>query len=456
MPLPRAAQQPLSQLIEQAEPLIVARRYSDAVVALEKAARLYADAPRPLVQIGQIYLAQQRWLLAEDAFNRALARDLENPVAMAGLAEALFRQQRLYEAQEWWENAAQAQPQLPGVFTGLGRTRLWLFGFEAARQSFAEQQVHRFDPEAQWFLAALDAPLDWAAAVDELQAISPDSVGMNKSLLAQRDYLLTTLSSFSAESSQVEVAKATGIALAQVELWPLAVHALTVANTRGPTDAETLAFLGHALAQANRPALDLFEQARQLDPESALPLYFEGLYLRQQGALQVAEDRFKQAIELDPDNAAIYVELARTKTEQGDLAMAELMYQAAVQVSDGDRQFQRLLALFYTERGYRLEEAGIPAAQALIEADENDAAAYELLGQMQFLAGKPDGGEASLRQALKLDPESVGAHYLLGRLLETKNQPALALAEYQWVVDRDTSGQFRERALKDMQRLRAE
>jgi len=446
VPVPQAAQKPLPVLIDRAEPLIAERRYSEAVAELEEAARLYAGASQPLVKIGQIYLAQHRWLLAEDAFNRALARGPDQPAAMAGLAEALFRQQRLHEALVWWQNAAESQPQLPGVFTGVGRTYLWLFDFEAAWEAFARQQTHRFDPEAAWFLAALEAPLDLEAAQQALAAISAKSTEADDSLLAQRDYLLATLTPFSKTSPPGEIARATGIALAQLDLWPLAAHALMIARDQGATDAETLAFLGHVLAQAGRPALDLFEQAGRADPESVLPLYFEGLYLRQQGALQVAEDRFTQALALDPDNAAIYVELARTKVQQGDIGTAELLFESAVEVSDGDRQFQRLLSLFYADRGYRLEEAGIPAAEALIEADEENALAYELLGRMQFLAGKPDGGEASLRQALALDPSLVGARYYLARLLEAQGQPTSALAQYRQVVDWDVSGEFRERA----------
>lgn len=453
VPVPRAAREPLPVLVNRAEPLIAERRYGEAVAALEEAAQRYPASPQPLVKIGQIYLTQHRWLLAEDAFNRALAREPDQPAAMAGLAEALFRQQRLREALVWWQNAAEAQPQLPGVFTGLGRTNLWLFDFAAAREAFRRQQTQRFDPEAAWFLAALEAPFDLETARQALESIPADSTEAEGRLLAQRDYLRAALAPFSTTSSQAEVARATGIALAQLDLWPLAVQALQIARHQEAADAETLAFLGHALAQAGHPALDLFEQAGRLDPDSALPLYFEGLYLRQQGALEAAEARFIQALTLDPENAAIYVELARTKVQQGDIGAAEVSFAAAVEVSDGDRQFQRLLALFYADRGYRLEEAGIPAAEALIQADEEDAQAYELLGRMQFLAGKPDGGEASLRQALALNPDLVGARYYLARLLEAEGQPALALAQYRRVVDWDVSGEFRERALLDLQRL---
>jgi tetratricopeptide (TPR) repeat protein len=464
VPAPRPAQQPLSLILPRVESLVAEGRYAEAVELLEGAARTFPKSPVPLIKLGQIYLGQQRWLLAEDAFNRALARDLDHPLATAGLAETLFNQDRLAEALKLWQQVTATAPQLPGAFTGLGRTYLWLFDFEAAQAAFREQQTYRDDPEAHWYLAALTAPQDLSAALIELQAISPledeaqtpDSGG---GLSARRGYLLAALAPFTAESPQTEVAKATGIALAQVQLWPLAVHALTLANEQsepGEADAETLAFLGYALAQSGRPALDILEQAQQADPQSALPLYFQGIYLRRQGAYQAAEQLFTKAIELDPENAAIYIELAQTRAVQGDLATAETLYQSAIDVSDNPAQFQLLLARFYADNGYRVEEAGIPTVEALLETDEDNADAYDLLGWMQFLVGAEDEAVVSLLHALELNPQLISAHYHLGRLREAQGLSSLALTEYQWVIEQDIFGTFRELAWEGVRRLRAD
>ncbi len=464
VPVPKPAQLPVSEAAAEVEPLLAERRYSEAATALEEIAQAYPDSPLPLIKLGQIYLRQHRWLLAEDAFNRALARDLDNPFAKVGLTEAWFNQGRLAEALILWQELVDTHPQLPGVFTGLGQTRLWLGDFEAARQAFVDQQQHHFDPQAQWFLAALEAPLDVVAATDKLRSIS---TGENSAddlpveLLAQRDYLLDVLSPFTAESSQANVAKATGIALTQIELWPLANYALDIANEASEqADAETLSFLGYALAQSGRPALDIFEQAQQTDPDSALPKYFQGLYLRDQQAFKAAEAMFREALALDPDNAAIYVELGRTRAQQGDLGTAEEALLTAVEVTQKDSQspapwVQKVLAQFYADRGYRIAEAGIPAAEALIEVDDN-AEAQALLGWMQFLAGNPVEGEASLSQALSLDPELIEARYYLARLFEAQGQTELAIAEYERVVDRDTSGEYRELAFEGLRRLGVE
>jgi superkiller protein 3 len=241
-------------------------------------------------------------------------------------------------------------------------------------------------------------------------------------------------------------------------LWPPAVYALRTAaknlDALSPgAQAETLAFLGHALAQAGRPALDLFEQAQSLDPDSALPIFFHGVYLRQQGALRAAEDLFNQAIALDPQNAAFYVELAKIKAEQGLFIEAEEHYTTAANLAEDNVQLQLSRVRFYANRGYKVAEAGIPAAEDIIEDNPDNAEVYDLLGWMQFLSGEPEQAERSLRRAIELDPNLMSARYHLARLFTANGQSAAALAEYQRIVDWDTSGVFRMRALQDMQQL---
>ena len=455
-PGPQPPRLPLADALAGLEPLIAERRYSNAVAALEEVAQNYPDASQPFIRIGQIYLMQHRWLLAEDAFNRALARDLTNPLALAGLAETLFKQGQVIEARRQWQKLVATRPQFPGAFTGLALTHLWQLDFEAARAALRQQQTHKFDPQAQWYLAALTAPYDLTGAVEQLKSIAADSAeaGVPAEIAAQRDYFLAALAEFSPASPPAEVAKAAGLALAQVEQWPLAVYALTAAQEQSErADAETLAFLAYALARSGRPALELFGQARQTAPESALPPFLEGLYLRDKGALKAAEASLQQALALDQENAAITVELARTKAQQGDLGTAESLYQAAVEQAGGDPQFQKLLAQFYAGRSYRLEEAGIPVAEALLELDEADAEAYALLGWMQFLAGNPTAGEMSLRRAVELNPDLISARYYLARLLEVQGQAGPAESEYRRVIDWDSSGEYRQLALAAMQRL---
>jgi len=445
---------PTAPPVSQLEPLLAQKQYAAAVNLLETAAQNRPTDPSPLAQTGQIYLQQHRWLLAEDAFNRALARQPANALAVAGLAEVQLNQGKWPQAEELWQQAAALNPNLPGVFTGLGRTHLFRLDFNAARAAFLEQQTRQPDPEAQWYLAALAAPLDVAQAGQYLAAIPPTATA---DVLARRDYLLAALAPFDSQSPPGEVAQAVGVALAQAKLWPLAINALETARAqtgdkRGADYARTLAFLAHALAQTGRPALDMFEEARWLDPASALPLYFYGLYLRQKNALKSAELMFAEAIKLDPNNAAFYAELAQTKVEQGDFVAAEAQFEAAMGAASHNPEIQMLRVRFYGGRGYRLVEAGIPAAQAIIQTNPANAEAHAWLGWMYFLTGQPNKAAPSLRKAIALNPELVSARYWLGRVLEA-SAPEDAAEQYRRVVDLDTQGDYRDEALRGLQRL---
>jgi tetratricopeptide (TPR) repeat protein len=435
--------------------LIAAGRFTAAAEYLTEQAARQSDNPVPLLQLGQLYLRQRQWLLAEDAFNRALAISPAQSLATAGLAEVHLQQGDWQAAETLWQEAARQNPDLPGVFTGLGRTALVRLDFPAAREAFENQQARQSDPEALWYLAALNAPTDVTTANEQLLAIPLDAPA---SVLARRDYLLATLAPFTADSSPAEVAQATGMALVQVRLWPTAIHALQQAGANPlPNDprfqAKTMSFLGHAYAQMGKPALDLFEQARQIDPDSALPLYFYGIFLRQQGAFRAAMDQFEQAVVLEPDNAAIYAEMGLTSAEQGNYAAAEAFYQTAVDVSDNSLEMRLLRVLFYAQRGYRVIEAGIPAGESLVEDDATNAEAHDWLGWMYLLAGESVKAEEAFRQALALDPGLVSARYHLARYLMLDQQKTQAAEAFQLVVDSDISGKYRKLALQALAEL---
>lgn len=446
--------EPLQNFLNQATTLIDEEHYSEAIDILEQAAEAHNESPIPLIQLGQIYLHQQQSNLAEDAFNRALARDLENPVAMAGLAETYLNQGNSLKALSLWKKVSESDPDLPGVFTGLGRAYLARLEFEAAQDAFLEQLSHSPDAEAQWFLAALAIPADITQATEYLAAMPTD---ISDDLLARRDYLVAVLEPFADDTPQAAIAQAEGVALVQAKLWPLAIHALQIAsrteNQKYQDKAKSLAFLGHALAQYGRPAIEMFRQAEALDPASALPAYFQGIYLRQKGALTVAEDRLQQAASLDPNNPAIYIELARLKSDQGNLAAAEAQYMAAVEAAPDDVQILTLQVEFYADHTYRLNEAGIPTAEALVEVDEDNAEAYDLLGWMQFLAGDLDHAETNLQQALELNPNLMSAHYHLARYLESQANLTEAEQTYRLVTEKDLSNTYRSSAWEGIFRI---
>ena len=347
----------------QVKPLIVERQFQAAIDELETLVVIYPTSAQPLIYIGQIYLMQHRWLMAEDAFNRALARDADHAWAMAGLAETMLQQGRLTSALVIWQEVAEVNPTMPGLASGLGRTYLLQGNFESAEAAFRQQS----DTESHWYLAALTAPRDLVTARNYLYAMSPSR---NSYWQSQRDYLLELLASFDQNTPPAEVAQTMGVALSQIGEWPLASHALNQAlDLQGDTpNGETVAFLAKTQAQLGRPAFELFEEARRIAPESALVLYMQGRYLREQGALRAARRTFAEAVIADPENAATYIEMGITRAEQGNLTAAEAWYLEALQVAENKAPFELLLARFYVEHNYQLTETGLPYLEAFVKA----------------------------------------------------------------------------------------
>jgi len=442
LPAPKIS---LTEIAEQVGPLLVERRYQDAITALEEAALLYPSAPEPLIRIGQIYLSQHRWLMAEDAFNRALARDYYHPQALAGLGETLLEQGRIEPAITVWGRAVAEDSQYN---TGLGRSYLAVLNFDQAETIFARQP----DAEAHWYLAALTAPTDVVQAKTHLEAMT---VVEDSQLAINRDYLQELLKPFFADSPQNEVAQAVGIGLAQVEQWPLAYQALAnIPNDKpAPQQAEAIAFLAHTHIQLGLPAFELFEQAYQLNPESALVLSLQGRYFQQHGAWRSAEHRLGQAVMANQDNPATYAEMATLKAQRGFISSAEAWYEVAILQASNKLPFQRMLAYFYLNHNYQVDEKGIPLVKTMLETHEDSTELQDLLGWMQFITGNNHEAEQTLRQALEQNPDSVRVRYHLAKVLIANHKTEEAIIEFQHVIDWDTSSGLRERAQFALQSL---
>jgi tetratricopeptide (TPR) repeat protein len=118
-----------------------------------------------------------------------------------------------------------------------------------------------------------------------------------------------------------------------------------------------------------------------------------------------------------------------------------------------DVDFQFMLVHFYLDHLYRVQEGGLPAAEALVTMIPGDARAYDLLGWAYHLSGQQDQGLLALDEALDRDPDLVSAHYHLGSLYATLGQRELARHHLQRAVDLDTDGYYRTRAEMVLQDL---
>jgi predicted TPR repeat methyltransferase len=72
----------------------------------------------------------------------------------------------------------------------------------------------------------------------------------------------------------------------------------------------------------------------------------------------------------------------------------------------------------------------------LVQQRPDDPGAYNDLGNLLQMAGRPEEAEEAYQRALELDPERVSARFNLGLLLQQRGERRKALREYRAVLDR--------------------
>ena len=454
VPAPGGAVPPLWA---QSADLRALKSYTAAVEVYERIAVLSSGDPAPLLAMGEIYLAQRRWPLAEDAFNRALARDGNDPGALAGLAATCWGRGDRQRAVTLWKAALAQKPDMPDV-----RVRLALAYLDLNRPGDAETSLRAVVSEggqspsadmaiAHLYLAMLQAADDGSGARRELAAI-PD--GGPAAIVATRDYLLAALDRADKAGSPAEGVKVLGLALAQIEEWQLARAALERALALDPSDAEAMAFLGHAEAQLGQPALARLSAGVAARPDWPAGHHLLALYYLKQGVYGLAADELQATLRLDPGNGRARLDLARADVGLGQYAAAEEVLVKAVEAAPKDLATRLALVRFYADHTFRVPDRGLAAARAAADLAPEDAEIRDLLGWMYFLAGDPQQARLHLQAALRLDPASASATYHLGLLHNSLGEKEAARLAFLRVVDLDTNGFYRDRAQTALRDLR--
>jgi tetratricopeptide (TPR) repeat protein len=453
----RAAPPPagaITALWQVAGELQALKSYAAAAEAYEQIASLTPGDPAPLLAIGSIYLARQRYPAAVDAFNRALARRMDYAPAWAGLAATAWEQHDLPQAIARWQMALMYQPDLMPARRGLALAYLergWQAEAEATlRQGLAsgvtgqpgDQQTVDEMASARLLLAMMLAVRDAEESRRQLAAIGAEA---SAPIQAQRDYLVDAFDRAEAADSAGEAARRLGLAFTQAEMWPLARMAFERALALDATDAEAMAFLGHAEAQLGWPAWEHLAGAIAARPDWPLGHYLFGLYLVKQNLLDLAVQEFQTTVRLDPGNVRAQLDLAHTYVSLGKYLAAEEAFKAAVAASPKDLTSHLALAHFYADCFWHVADGGLPAAQAATDLAPQDPQARDLLGWMYLLAGDVPSAQLQLLSALQLAPDQASTYYHLGVLYKTLGWQEMArfaflraveLTEDAWVRDR--------------------
>jgi tetratricopeptide (TPR) repeat protein len=435
-PYPRA----FTAAIRQAGVHRANRDYGAALEAYQQAASLAPASPLPWLGMGEVLLGQHRFAEADTAFQQARWLGA-GTLALLGQGDSYAGLGDSAAALGAWLAALALAPADARVYVALGRGAIAQGQFDLAKHFLAK--ALRLKPSADRTASAHDL-LGCLLVGDD-----PDAAASHFRQAGNEEWL-AILDAARAESDPARRALLLGAAFLQRDELTLARYHYerALALSTSASAAEARAYLGHVLDRLGNAvaAEEMLQQALDLDPDSVLARYFLGLHLRQVGNVTGAQAILWEAMQRDPENAALRAEMSEAFLDLGDYSHAEEWLQGAVEVAPQDIEFHLLLVHFYLDHLYRVEEGGLPAAQAAVALAPGDARAQDLLGWAYQLAGRVGDGRQALDRALALDPDLVSAHYHLGSLYLSIGQRDLARQHLQRAADLDIEGYYRSRA----------
>lgn len=348
-----------------------------------------------------------------------------------------------------WEHAWALGAATPESLESLARAYLREGDLDRAQAALSElSNLGAGDPallERLALLQAFDRPEQAAATVERIAALEPD----------RALELAPVVEAAGGDPSPETRFARLGAALLDAGEVTLAETAFTRAVDENPAYGEALAYLAYTRARLDQPALGASQQAAALAPDNPAVLYLTGLTWMELGRPFDAQRSFERAFELDPSSPAVAVEIAGTYRLRDRLATAELWMQEAARLAGDDPRFDLLLVQFYVDEGYRVEEMGIPLAEALVAEIPDDAGAHATLGWGYFAGGRVADALVEFDRALTLDPALPRANAHLGMLLESQGRLIEAIAHYSRAAELDPDGHFGALARRALERIGA-
>jgi tetratricopeptide (TPR) repeat protein len=318
------------------------------------------------------------------AHGEAVLRDLlseqpKHPVLWWYVADSLYGQKKLPDAEAAYRKAGELQPDLPAVFNNLGNVLL-----------------------DQNKLAEAESAYRKAIAIRPRYALAYSNLG---NILEKQEKL-----------AEAEATHRRGIALK-------------------PDFAEAYNNLGHVLNAQKKlaEAEAAYRKAIALKPDFALAYANLGFTLTQRNKLAEAEAACRRAIALRPDDAGAHAQLGNALRARNKLDEAVAACRKAIELRpEFPEVYNNLGVTLFGQK--KLAEA-VAAYHKAIALRPDLTEAYYNLGNVLAAQGKLAEAKAAHCKAIDLKPDSAEPYYALGNVLVTQRKPAQAEAAFRKAID---------------------
>jgi tetratricopeptide (TPR) repeat protein len=391
----------------------VRRELPDAEAILKQAVTANPQSLAARLNFGRFYLSQRKFAQAEAEVGAASTLAPRDPLPRLLLANAYVAEGNLAEAEKSCAELKAIAPDDPAAYRALA----WFYVTTRQREkAAAELKLLRAskvrDPWVKAYLAetllALDRVQEAAVPTQELLSADPGDaralVLKGRILLLERKY---------SEARTI----------------------LENAATRGGApNSAAYYFLG--IAQKSMGLADVaevsFAEAHKLSPGTIGP---EAL-LAELEASSGAYDKAERLAKANPNVPIADIVGAQAELAKGNLRNAEQLVEAALEHDPVSLSALEILVMLYAKEG-RAQEA-IRKLSTLVSRYPQNAGLHFLLALGYFDGKDFQKSEASVRQALALDPQTPDAHAMLAAIDSARGLTGLAVTEFRAELEAST------------------
>ncbi len=428
-----------------------ANRRDDAINVLEEALGAEPEYPRAFAYLADLYVRQQNWEKAADAYGRAAAASPEPLEYQLRQSAALVSAGQTAAARDVLTKVSQSNPTEPRTLYLLAEAQRGvqdLDGAEAtARKLMTLAPKQPFGPHA---LAQVYAQRHQSK--DVIAILAPYLQGADQTILSSRGIAPIWVS--------------LGTAYQETGDFPKAIDAFQHAKQVGGNDGAFGAYLVQAYLAAGEKAkaVQLAADIRASHPGNLRMMTLEAEARLQNGEKDTAIGILKEAVTKNPDDAQAYVALANVYLEAKQYHEAEaLLTQASNRfpkditipfqlgavfeeqrnVPEAEQAFRRALALdpqhaptlnylgyMYADHGVRLDEAVKLLSQA-VEIDPYNSSYLDSLGWAYFKKGDVSKARDYLVRAGDMQPRNSVVQEHVGDVLFALHDNNGAVAAWQ-------------------------
>ncbi|MEW6402680.1 MAG: tetratricopeptide repeat protein [Chloroflexota bacterium] len=262
------------------------------------------------------------------------------PESFVTEAEELFKNGKLLDSIEAYEQAIAADPDSPGIYISLARVQVFAGQYEAAQES-AENAI-LLNPDNSMAHAVLAWALDFQGNYLDAQPEIERALQLDPNNALAHAYYAEILMDANLSGAG---------ALGSLEH---AIEESKVATGLAPDLLETRRARAYILenTQNYEEAIREYQAAVAINPNIAELHVALGRNYRALGIYDQAIQEFSQAISLDPDNPTPYLAISRTYATVGEFQKALQYAQSAVQVNPTESSLHGNLGVMYYRNLY--------------------------------------------------------------------------------------------------------